>query len=52
MSLLAKVATLTGASWGIGRPLALRLARVGAAVVVNCAGSRQAAEDSGARTGG
>jgi 3-oxoacyl-[acyl-carrier protein] reductase len=39
-----KVAVVTGASRGIGRAIALRLARDGFAVVVNYAGSRAVAE--------
>ena len=43
MSLSGKVAVVTGASRGIGRAIALRLAREGTAVAVNYAGNAEAA---------
>src|SRR3954451_17834371 len=46
MGLQGKLALVTGASRGIGRAIALRLGRDGAAVVVNYAGSQQAGQET------
>lgn len=50
--LTGKTAIVTGASRGIGRAVAERLAADGARVVVNYAGSASAAEELAARIGG
>jgi 3-oxoacyl-[acyl-carrier protein] reductase len=46
MRLQEKVALVTGASRGIGRAIAVRLGRDGAAVVINYAGNQQAAQET------
>ena len=46
MKLEGKVALITGASRGIGRAIAVRLGRDGAAVVVNYSGSQEAAHET------
>ena len=40
-----KVAVVTGASRGIGKAIAMELARTGALVIVNYNGSREKAEE-------
>jgi 3-oxoacyl-[acyl-carrier protein] reductase len=51
-SLTGKTAIVTGASRGIGRAIALRLAAEGARVVVNYSNSAAAAEEVAAQAGG
>ncbi|MCL1630895.1 3-oxoacyl-[acyl-carrier-protein] reductase [Sporolactobacillus sp. CPB3-1] len=48
MSLESKVALVTGASRGIGRAVALRLARLGASIIVNYSGNQERAEETAA----
>ena len=49
MSMEGSIALVTGGSRGIGRAVCLELARRGAAVAVNYAGSSQAAEETAAQ---
>ncbi|RYL95372.1 3-oxoacyl-[acyl-carrier-protein] reductase [Sporolactobacillus sp. THM7-4] len=48
MTLKNKTALVTGASRGIGRAIAIELAREGASVIINYAGSRDRAEETAA----
>ncbi|MEW6502286.1 MAG: SDR family NAD(P)-dependent oxidoreductase, partial [Thermodesulfobacteriota bacterium] len=48
MSLNGKIALVTGGSRGIGRAICLRLAAMGATVVVNYVGNQAAAEETAA----
>lgn len=49
MLLADKIAVVTGASRGIGRGIALAMAREGATVVVNYNGSKERGRRSGGR---
>jgi 3-oxoacyl-[acyl-carrier protein] reductase len=50
--LAGKIALVTGAGRGIGREIALRLARDGASLIVHYSGSRQGAKDTVAQIAG